>query len=314
MKRYVALVMVALLVLGLVPGGAFGSVLDDDPIYQRWKFLISQIDYMNTNSVQSTVYTSTMYIDLGQINSSGTVNTYVYSNENPTPVTGSFTTTPRNFDYAVEKVVRYVLGNVANTYRQPPLNVEMTMITNQRDSIPLYVYGDYRAEAIEEIKQGLPTCFDISYDTSRGRSDPIAPIPMPVAEGVLSAIFSINSTTFTLNNEAITMDVAPEVKDNRTYVPIRYLANSLGVSDQSISWDSASGTATITKDNKLIGITVGSNTMAVMENGTTSLVTMDTAPYIKEGRVMLPARWVAEPLGAIVEWDEATQQTVITVT
>ena len=41
------------------------------------------------------------------------------------------------------------------------------------------------------------------------------------------------------------------------------------------------------------------------------LVKMDVAPEIKDGRTMLPARWVAETLGAEVEWDVATKQAII---
>ena len=40
-------------------------------------------------------------------------------------------------------------------------------------------------------------------------------------------------------------------------------------------------------------------------------VQMDVAPEIKDGRTMLPARWVAEALGAEVDWDEANQQATI---
>jgi hypothetical protein len=40
---------------------------------------------------------------------------------------------------------------------------------------------------------------------------------------------------------------------------------------------------------------------------------VDVAPYIKEGRTMLPARWVAEPLGATVEWNNDTKQATISV-
>ena len=37
-------------------------------------------------------------------------------------------------------------------------------------------------------------------------------------------------------------------------------------------------------------------------------VEMDVAPFAENGRTFLPARWIAEPLGAQVEWDEETQE------
>jgi hypothetical protein len=38
---------------------------------------------------------------------------------------------------------------------------------------------------------------------------------------------------------------------------------------------------------------------------------MDVAPEIKDGRTMLPFRWIAQALGASVEWDEATQTVTV---
>lgn len=308
MKRYISLVLVALMVLGLVPGGAWGDSIED-----RIKFLQDQVNYMNENNIHSTPYTSTLYIDLSGISNSGSVSTYVYSGEDPSPLISSFTTTPRNFDYAIDKLTRYILGNIANTYRQEPLNTEITMVTWEKISIPTYVYGDYKEQAISEILQGLPTCFDISYNTSSGRSIPIKPISTPIADQLLHAIFSIDNKSFQLNDKVIIMDTAPEIKDNRTYLPIRYLANSLGVTDENIKWDNVSYTATITKNDVTVQVTIDKNVMLVNKESKQSSVTMDTSPYLKNGRVMLPARWIAEPLGAKVEWDESKKQTIIQV-
>jgi len=38
---------------------------------------------------------------------------------------------------------------------------------------------------------------------------------------------------------------------------------------------------------------------------------MDVSPEITNDRTFLPARWVAEALGAEVEWDENTKQAII---
>ena len=208
----------------------------------------------------------------------------------------------KNFDYAVDKITCYVLGNIANVYRKEPFNTEITMITYQRTTIPIYVYGEYKYQAIDEILLGLPNCFDIQYDTSRGRSDPVTPIEMPVAEKILEALFTINSTTYTVNEETKTMDVAPEIKDNRTFVPIRYLAYALGVPEDGITWDPESMKVTIAKDETTVDLLIGQKYQYINKQPRK----MDVAPYIKDGRTMLPARWVAEPLGAQVEWMIAT--------
>lgn len=301
MRKLIAVVMMVLL---LWPSTAFASTIRD-----RIEFLYQQVEELEAASVYSNVYVSSIQVDLNSISTSGSVTTYTYKDGSPIPEISNFTTTPRSFNYAVDKVTRYILGNVANVYRKEPFNTEITMITHQRTTIPIYVYGEYKHQAIDEILLGLPTCFDIQYDTSSGRSDPVTPIEMPVAEKILEALFTINSTTYTVNEETKTMDVAPEIKDNRTFVPIRYLAYALGVPEDGITWDPESMKVTIAKDETTVDLLIGQKYQYINKQPRK----MDVAPYIKDGRTMLPARWVAEPLGAQVEWDEATQQVKIEI-
>ena len=42
-------------------------------------------------------------------------------------------------------------------------------------------------------------------------------------------------------------------------------------------------------------------------------ITMDVAPEITNDRTFLPARWVAEALGAEVGWDSIAKQTTIKI-
>jgi hypothetical protein len=41
-------------------------------------------------------------------------------------------------------------------------------------------------------------------------------------------------------------------------------------------------------------------------------LTMDAVPEIQSGRTMLPVRWMAQALGASIEWDAETQQVTVT--
>jgi hypothetical protein len=45
-----------------------------------------------------------------------------------------------------------------------------------------------------------------------------------------------------VNGVAVTMDVAPEIKDGRTMLPLRFLGNAFGV---TTNWDAAVNTVTI---------------------------------------------------------------------
>ena len=47
-------------------------------------------------------------------------------------------------------------------------------------------------------------------------------------------------------------------------------------------------------------------------NGIESEVKMDVAPFIKDGRTMLPLRFIAEALGFKVEWNHAARTVILT--
>ena len=122
-------------------------------------------------------------------------------------------------------------------------------------------------------------------------------------------IFKINHSSYYTQEigssevKSVQMDAAPFIKDSRTFVPVRFLGNALGVSDSNIAWDNTARKATLQGKSKL-ELTIGSKTM--QKDGQS--IGMDAAPMIvNPGRTMLPARWVAEGLGFEVGWDEANQ-------
>jgi hypothetical protein len=129
----------------------------------------------------------------------------------------------------------------------------------------------------------------------------VTPAPTEVKA---TAVFRIGETKFTLNGVEQTMDVAPYIKNDRTYIPVRFAAQALGVSESNILWNAADQTVLLMKGDRVVKLQIGSPTMYI--NGVT--FTMDVAPELVEpGRTMLPFRWVAQALGATVEWDAATQ-------
>ncbi|MDA8333965.1 MAG: copper amine oxidase N-terminal domain-containing protein [Peptococcaceae bacterium] len=120
-----------------------------------------------------------------------------------------------------------------------------------------------------------------------------------------SADFTVGATVYSVNGVQYVMDVAPYISNGRTFVPVRYLGDALGA---TVSWDAATQTVTLTKGSNTETMNIGSTTMTV--NG--AAVTMDVAPVIVNSRTMLPARFVAQGLGAQVGWNPATQEVLIT--
>ncbi|ADG07781.1 copper amine oxidase N-terminal domain-containing protein [Kyrpidia tusciae] len=141
-------------------------------------------------------------------------------------------------------------------------------------------------------------------------STTIATVTTPAQSGSNVATFTVGSTTYTVNGQQQTMDVAPYLKnDGRVMLPVRFVANALGVSDDSIIWNQNDKSVTIFKGGSVVKMTLGSNTLIV--NGTA--VQMDVAPELyNDGRVMLPIRWVGQALNANISWDQATQTVTVT--
>ena len=108
-----------------------------------------------------------------------------------------------------------------------------------------------------------------------------------------SVVMTIGDKDFIVNNKVVTGDAAPYVANDRTYVPIRALAESFGA---DVDWDNDARTVTIVRGDKTIVMTVDKTTYTV--NGEEA--TMDVAPEITGDRTYVPVRFVAEALGFTV--------------
>ncbi|MCL0101253.1 stalk domain-containing protein, partial [Peptococcaceae bacterium] len=118
-------------------------------------------------------------------------------------------------------------------------------------------------------------------------------------ELVKSVVFKVGAKEYVVNDtERHPMEVAPFIYDGRTFVPVRFLGNALGVPNEQIEWDGATKTATLTRGQYTIALTIGSKT--ALRNGVE--YPMDVSPQLAQGRTQLPARFVAEGLGYNVAW------------
>ncbi|MGS0763257.1 copper amine oxidase N-terminal domain-containing protein [Syntrophomonas curvata] len=135
----------------------------------------------------------------------------------------------------------------------------------------------------------------------------VTPAPNEGTAGAAAGQFKIGSNIYQVNGVSKVMDVAPYIKGDRTYVPVRYLGYGLGVAEADVVWDEATQKVTLTKGDNVVEMTIGSTTITV--NGEAQ--TMDVAPEIASDRTMLPARYVAEGLGYHVGWDPGSQTVLI---
>lgn len=124
---------------------------------------------------------------------------------------------------------------------------------------------------------------------------------------VKSVVFKIGVPYYVADGQTpgVKMDVAPFIQNDRTFVPVRFLGNALGVDNSNITWDNNTQTAML-KGNATLQMTIGKG--QVVSNGQAKAI--DVAPVLTKDRTFLPARYVAEGMGYQVGWDEATQTVV----
>jgi len=177
---------------------------------------------------------------------------------------------------------------------------------------------------------GTAAMFDVApyLDAAANRSM----IPMRfIAEAFGAAVTWDDATktqTIMLNGKTfkLTANVAlpdgmgtPVLKNDRFFVPLRYVSQELGA---TVDWDDATQTNTITyTKNPDSGNTGGTPDQIVLKatmnklqytvNGTAAM--FDVAPYLdtKANRSMIPMRFIAEAFGATVAWDDTTKTQTI---
>ncbi|MGO0122332.1 stalk domain-containing protein [Desulfothermobacter acidiphilus] len=109
----------------------------------------------------------------------------------------------------------------------------------------------------------------------------------------------------------VRMDVAPYLRSGRVLIPVRFLAQAVGVRDEDVVWEEENQTVTLKKGEAVVSFTVGNPVMEKRVGpAAPELVAMDLAPEITNDRVCLPARWAAEGFGCQVRW-EPSEMTVI---
>ena len=126
-----------------------------------------------------------------------------------------------------------------------------------------------------------------------------------VEKAKTSIILTIGQKDATVDGKTVSNDVAPKIVNDRTMLPIRFIAEALGA---KVDWIEESQTVKITAENIDISLVIGEDFATV--NG--EKIDLDSPSFIENDRTYLPIRFVSKKLGADVKWDDATQTVNIT--
>lgn len=105
-----------------------------------------------------------------------------------------------------------------------------------------------------------------------------------------------------VDGQSINSDVKPYIDaQNRTIVPMRWIGEKLGF---VFAWDAENRVVAFSGNRVMVTIPIGQKEATVNDKK----VLMDTTAVIKDGRTMVPLRFVLENLGLKVEYRDSTKE------
>lgn len=113
------------------------------------------------------------------------------------------------------------------------------------------------------------------------------------------------AVTVAIDGLVVGYDQPPILQNDVTYVPVRKTFEAVGL---NVDWDGSTQTVTITGQNTNIMLTVGQQVGTI--NGVE--YALEAAAILKDGRVLVPLRFVAEGAGCDVDWYEDTGLAMLT--
>jgi hypothetical protein len=163
----------------------------------------------------------------------------------------------------------------------------------------LLTYSTDETGAVNAYAAGITTKVNVKIATG------VVTLVTVVAPTTSVIVLSIGSDIVTVDSKATTVDAAPEIVDGRTFVPIRFIAETFG---STVTWLPETKGITIVLGDTTIGLQIGNATAVINGN----IIALEAAPYIKNSRTMVPLRVITESFGGNVAWDPVNH--IITIT
>ena len=194
-------------------------------------------------------------------------------------------------------------ANKSGTSYSCPYLAGTTALLMQRygtDMTSAEVYKYYKMIS-RPIDTGHP--LKAGYDLWSGYGVPILPDPSKKLVRM-----TIGSKFYRVDGDVETMDTAPFIQDDRTFVPIAFVSLALGA---NVRWNPKTllnkQEVIISKGGRILTLTIGDR--SYMLNG--KPYQMDTAPFIKDQRTQVPISFVSLALGCKVEWIESERKVMV---
>jgi len=176
----------------------------------------------------------------------------------------------------------------------------VAVISNVAPTQGLLTYSTAETGTVTAVAGGLTATATVTIDAA----GLVTITTVPVAVKIV-IVLTIGTNIVTVDGKATSVDAAPEIVASRTFVPIRFIAETFG---STVTWLPETKGITITLGTTTIGLQIGNATAVI--NG--KVIALEAAPYIKNSRTMVPLRVISESFGGDVVWDPALQTITIT--
>lgn len=131
-----------------------------------------------------------------------------------------------------------------------------------------------------------------------------------VTRDIRTARFFLNRMIYYKDNSPYMMDVSPLVLEDRTFLPVRYVADIL---EADIEWLAEERQINIVRGDISISLWIDKPWAVI--NGKAEFIDSEnpkiSPTLLPPGRTMLPIRFIAESLDCHVEWDEQSKEVKI---
>ncbi|WP_165000354.1 stalk domain-containing protein [Anaerophilus nitritogenes] len=113
----------------------------------------------------------------------------------------------------------------------------------------------------------------------------------------IEALPNHKNISIQVDGKVIHTDTQPYLENGRTFVPIRFISNALGV--ENIQWIEKTNTAIIQNNNSTISLPLHSRTAIIDDKS----ISLDAPINIYNGRTFVPIRFIAETFNCTVTWN-----------
>lgn len=109
-----------------------------------------------------------------------------------------------------------------------------------------------------------------------------------------------------INGQVINPEVPAQMVNNQVVVPVRAVAETMGV---SVEYNQRDKVVYLTRGETKIQLEVDKHTVIINNS---KAIWLDQTPLVIDDRVMVPVRFVSETFGAEVAWDDKNKTVTIT--